>query len=138
MTIRMKIVTVVLLALLAAFPAAAWGPRGQAAIVSTAMNLLSKNGDAPLSRLAGDIKAGAAVSMSEIELSYPDLATSPLQAVESEMALLAAMRQSRVDAYFAYRMGVLGKVVAMITSPMRAAQVNYRNQYNSRPKPATT
>jgi tetratricopeptide (TPR) repeat protein len=94
------------------------------------MNLLSKNGDAPLSRLAGDIKAGAAVSMSEIELSYPDLATSPLQAVESEMALLAAMRQSRVDAYFAYRMGVLGKVVAMITSPMRAAQVNYRNQYN--------
>jgi tetratricopeptide (TPR) repeat protein len=130
MAIRTQILTAVALALLAAFPAAAWGPRTQAAIVSTAMNLLSKNGDAPLIRLSSEIKAGAAVSVSDIELSYPDLANNPLQAVESEMALLAAMRQSRVDAYYAYRMGVLGKVVAMITSPMRGAQINYRNQYN--------
>ncbi len=130
MAIRIKLVPVVVLAVLAAFPAAAWGPRSQAAIVSTAMNLLSKNGDAPLYRLAGEIRAGAAVSTSEVELSYSDLADSPLQAVESEMALLSAMRQNRVDAYYAYRMGVLGKVVAMITSPMRGAPVNYRNQYN--------
>ena len=130
MAIRMKTLPIVALALLAAFPAAAWGPRTQAAIVSTAMNLLSKNGDAPLIRLSGEIKAGAAVSMSELELSYPDLADNPLHAVESEMALLAAMRQSRVDAYYAYRMGVLGKVVAMITSPMRGAQVTQRNKYN--------
>ena len=130
MATRIQMVTVAVLMLLAALPATAWGPRGQAAIVSTAMQLLSKNGDAPLIRLSGDIKAGAAVSISELELSYPDLANNPLQAVESEMALLAAVHRDRVDAYYAYRMGVLGKVVAMITSPMRGAQVNHRNQYN--------
>ncbi len=130
MATRTHITLAVVLALLAALPAAAWGPRGQAAIVSTAMNLLSKNGDVPLVRLSAEIKAGAAISMSELEASYPDLSNNPLQAVESEMALLSAMRHSRVDAYYAYRMGVLGKAVAMISSPMRAAPVNLRNQYN--------
>ena len=129
MAIRMQLSLAVVLALLAAFPAAAWGPRGQAAIVSTAMNLLSKGGELPLVRLAGEIKEGAAVPMSELELSYPGLAANPLEAIASEMAVLSAMRQSRVDAYYAYRMGVLGKVVAMVTSPMRGAPINYRNQY---------
>ena len=130
MPIRLHTLAVLSLAALAAWPAAAWGPRSQAAIVNTAMNLLSKSGDAPLNRLSAEIKAGASVSMAELELTYPDLASNPLQAVESEMAVLAAMRQSRVDAYYAYRMGVLAKVVAMITSPMRTAPVTYRNGYN--------
>lgn len=130
MPIRVHTLAVVAVVLAAAWPAAAWGPRSQAAIVSTAMNLLSKSGEAPLNRLSAEIKAGAGVSMAELELTYPDLASNPLQAVESEMAVLAAMRQQRVDAYFAYRMGVLAKVVAIITSPMRTAPVTYRNNYN--------
>src|SRR5690606_7320146 len=53
----------------------------------------------------------------------------PVQAIESEMVLLRAMRGDKLDNYFAYRMGLLGKLVAQITAPMAESNPTYRNLY---------
>lgn len=118
-----------LLAFLFAAPAGAWGPRTQTAIVSTAAKLLSKSGDAPLQKLDTHIRAGVAAPLSEIEARYPGFAVEPVGAIEMEMALLSAARRGRVDAYFAYRMGMLGKMVGIVSAPMRDAQAMWRGKY---------
>ena len=59
----------------------------------------------------------------------PGATTNPIGAIESEMILLEAVRGDRVDPYFAYRLGVLGKLVARICSPLERADSTYRNLY---------
>lgn len=118
-----------LMAVIAAAPAGAWGPRTQSAIVTTAANLLSKSGEAPLQKLDIHIRAGAAAPSSEIEARYPGFAANPAGAVEMEMALLSSARRGRVDAYFAYRMGMLGKMICIVSAPMRDAQAMWREKY---------
>ena len=117
------------LPVLASAPAHAWGPRTEAAVVTTAMHLISKSGDAPLSRLEKEIMEGVKSPVNEIEIKYPNFYTDPVNAIEMEMGLLTAARGGRVDAYFAYRLGVLGKMVSMVSAPLRGAPVTQRTLY---------
>ncbi|HPU98116.1 MAG TPA: hypothetical protein PLO53_09205 [Candidatus Hydrogenedentes bacterium] len=117
--------------ILAAANAGAWGPRVQNAVVSTAFNLLSKNTAGELGRFRQDVLNGCAVSISEVERLYPQYSNDPHNAIMTEMALLSSARRGKFNAYFAYRLGLLGKMVAMYVAPMRGAQVTYRNLYYS-------
>lgn len=109
----------------------AWGPRARLSIVNTALHLLSREQSVPLTRLQNDIRAGASISNIALEELYPDMVNDPLRALENEMALLSAVKGARVDAYFAWRLGALGKLVARMTAPMRAADPATRQQYYS-------
>ena len=113
------------------FSAMAWGPRTQLGIVSTAMHIISRDGYVPLTKLNKEIQAGASVSQSEIEYLYPNLRTYAVDAIEAEMYLLQAVRRSRVDVYFAYRLGALGQLVANTTSPVHGINSIHKNSYFS-------
>ncbi len=120
---------VVLLCSVFAFTAAAWGPRAQTTLVLAAAHMLSKENAVPLTRLIDHIRSGADVSPTVFEQLMPDATKDPLRAIQDEMALLQTVRGSSIDPYMAYRLGVLGKLVARITSPMLTADPRYRNLY---------
>lgn len=124
-----KMLSAVLLLLLATSMSLAWGPRTQMAIVNTALNLMAREQNLPLTRLQNDIRAGVRCDEKVLENIYPDLATDPMRTIENEMALLTAVRQPKVDAYYAYRLGTLGRIVSAITAPMRDADSAERDQY---------
>ncbi|NLV42629.1 MAG: hypothetical protein GXY15_15570 [Candidatus Hydrogenedentes bacterium] len=122
--------TVLAAALVLAAPAAnAWGPRTQTAIVTTAAKLVSKAGNAPISKMDEHILAGVALPLSEITARHPEFATDPVSVIEQEMALLSAARRGRVDVYFAHRLGILGKMICAVTAPLAGAEVTWRNMY---------
>lgn len=123
-----KILLAALLAA-AALPAAAWGPKTQLAISTAAMHLLSKEGNLPLARMGDSVRRGAMESQETVNQLYPDMIAGPIQAIEAEMVLLKNMRGETLDNYFAYRMGLLGKLVAQVTAPMAEANGTYRNLY---------
>ncbi len=112
-----------------AAPAGAWGPKTQLAIVTNALHLLSKTSNIPLERLERHLRDGAMVSLSGLERIYPRIEDDPTAAIESEMYLLETAQSGRVDPYFAFRLGTLGKLVAEAVSPMRGENASYRNLY---------
>lgn len=124
-----KILTALLLTAAMALPASAWGPKTQLAISTAAMHLISKEGNLPLSKMSDSVRKGAMESQATVLAMYPDMLSGPIQAIETEMVLLKAMRGDKLDNYFAYRMGLLGKLVAQITAPMADANPTYRNLY---------
>lgn len=107
----------------------AWGPRAQLSIVNMAQHLVSREQNIPLTRRQSEIRDGASISVVELEELHPDVRTDPLLAVESEIALLSAAKGTRLDAYFAWRLGALGKMVSRITAPMATADPDLRAQY---------
>lgn len=109
--------------------AAAWGPRVQLTIVNTALQLISRERNLPLTRLQNDVRAGAEISPMALEELFPDAQTDSLRAIENEMALLTAARGEVIDAYFAWRLGALGKLVSRVTAPMTTAASDLRMQY---------
>lgn len=122
----------ILAALLAAtllLPAMAWGPKTQLAISTTATHLISKEANIPLNKMAESVQRGASEPQAVLLQLYPDMLSGPVQAIESEMLLLKAVRGDKLDHYFAYRLGVLGKLVAQTTAPMLEANATYRNLY---------
>jgi len=118
-----------LLAVTLAAPALAWGPKAQLAISTTALHLLSKEGNIPLLKMGDSVRHGAAESQSALLALYPDMLSGPIQTIEGEMLLLKAARGEMLDNYFAYRMGALGKLVAQITAPLSTADATFRNLY---------
>ncbi|MCK5862279.1 MAG: hypothetical protein KAH38_07330, partial [Candidatus Hydrogenedentes bacterium] len=124
-----KIVSVVMTFFLGATVCFAWGPRTQMAIVNTALNLVSREQGFPLTKLQNDIRAGVRVDDKVLAVLYPDLPMDTLRAIENEIALLTAVRRPTVDAYYAYRLGVLGKIVGSMTAPMRDADAIERDKY---------
>lgn len=124
-----KNMIVVILGLSLMLPATAWGPKTQLAISTAAMHLVSKEGNLPLAKMGDSVRRGAMESQATMTRMYPDMFSGPVQAIESEMLLLKTMRGTRLDNYFAYRMGLLGKLVAQTTSPMATANPSYRNLY---------
>ena len=112
-------------------PAFAWGPKASVAIVSTASRLISKESGVPLANLDKDVRRGAGTSQSEIANLISGADINPVNAIESEMYLLQAVRGSRVDPYYAYRLGVLGALVADVTSPLYGANPTYRKSYDA-------
>lgn len=112
-------------------PAWAWGPKTRVAIVTTAARLLSKESGANLTRLERDIRTGASISPSELANLIPIAATDTVGAIETEMYLLQAVGRGRVDPYLAYRLGVLGNLVAQATAPLADAEPAIRDLYYS-------
>ncbi len=119
----------ILLALCCAITAAAWGPRVQLAVVNTSLHLISREENLPLTTLQEDIRSGAQVSPITMEELFPDIENDPVRAIENEMALLSAVRGKRMDAYFAWRLGALGKLISRATAPMSTADPALRSQY---------
>lgn len=109
--------------------AAAWGPRTSTTISSAAGSLLNEAGVAGLSARQRDIVRGASLSREELEALVPLAASDPLAAITQEMFLLQAVRGQGIDAYFAYRLGVLGQLVARYTAPLAEANSVLREQY---------
>jgi len=129
---RMRIIGLVAGLTVAVAPFAdAWGPKASVAIVTTASRLISKESSVPLANLDKDIRRGAAISSNDLAGLIRDADVNPLNAIETQMYLLQAVRGSRVDPYFAYRLGVLGKLVAEVTSPLYGADPTYEAQYHT-------
>lgn len=112
-----------------AHPAAAWGPNAERTIVNTAMQLYAKEQNVPLNLRAKDLQQGAAVTEEKLAELLPALAAGPVHAIEAEMALLRTVYGNNLDPYFAYRLGVLGKLVAQLTAPLRDAEPAIRDSY---------
>jgi tetratricopeptide (TPR) repeat protein len=110
-------------------PAGAWGPRAQISIVDTAARVISQGGSIPLKNLGNQVRDGAALPSSDVQALIPLAQTDPIGAIENEMYLLQAIRGDRVDPYFAYRLGVLGQLVASVTAPLASRGPTYRNLY---------
>lgn len=126
---RTRICLAMILILVSSGPALAWGPKTQLAILNSASYLLSKEGNIPINRLTKELRAGAMASTTELKAAYPDLETNPVNAIESEMYLLQAVRGPKIDPYFVYRLGVLGQLVAEVSAPLRETNATYRNLY---------
>ncbi|MBI4556582.1 MAG: hypothetical protein HY706_03280 [Candidatus Hydrogenedentes bacterium] len=129
MKTRTTILTVLLCTAFLGLPGWAWGPRAQLAVVLTAARMTSKEANIPLVNLERDLRNGASVSSETVRVQYPDAERDPAGAIEAEMYLLQAMRSQRIDPYFAYRLGVLGKLVAQATAPLARGNPTYRNLY---------
>jgi tetratricopeptide (TPR) repeat protein len=108
---------------------AAWGPRTTTTINGAAAGVLNEAGVVSLSARQRDIVLGAAVGNDELLSIIPTAQGDPIGAISQEMYLLQAVRGQGVDAYFAYRMGVLGKLVASTTAPMATTDRIVREQY---------
>lgn len=109
--------------------AQAWNERTESAIVSNAVHLLSKEDNIPLRRQEKEVRAGLQLSDAEMETLHPGYSSNPLMAIENEVYLLQSVRGDRVDAYLAYRLGILGKMVANVTAPMQNAPTSLQDQY---------
>lgn len=126
-----SIAVVAVLAVCLTPDASAWGPKATVSIVTTAARLISKETGVPLANLDKDIRRGASLSRDERAALIPGGDVNPLNSIESQMYLLQAVRGSRVDPYFAYRLGVLGSLVADVTAPMYEADPTYRERYHA-------
>jgi len=115
--------------LVSAQPALAWGPKTQIAVATTALSLLAKQSNTPFTRLRAAVQEGASLNEDALARMFPEFASNPVAAVEGEMFLLQAVGTQKVDAYFAFRMGALAKVVSRLTEPLQDADPNYRNLY---------
>ncbi|GMW00986.1 MAG: hypothetical protein AMXMBFR84_21230 [Candidatus Hydrogenedentota bacterium] len=123
------IVTALVSVVLGTGVAHAWGPLGDSAVVSAGVRLVADDTKIPLQNLMRDIQAGSSVGSQEMVRLIPNADVSPISAIESEMHLLRAVRGDRVDPYFAYRLGVLGKLVAGVTTPLVTSESPVKNVY---------
>lgn len=111
-------------------PAYAWGPSTQLSIVTTSVHVLSQERQIPLARLESYVLEGARISEMELKALYPAYDLNPIDTIEREIYLLQSVRGNRVDPYFAYRLGALGKLVARLAAPMSSARSDLRQQYS--------
>ncbi|HIJ66156.1 MAG TPA: hypothetical protein HPP77_09425, partial [Candidatus Hydrogenedentes bacterium] len=119
----------VLAVVVPAATAGAWGPRARLAIVDTATHILAREERIPLNNLERSILDGASVPAGALTTLCPHAETDPIRAIEAEMGLLQRMYRGRVDPYLAFRLGVLGKLVAQVSAPMATAGATYGNLY---------
>lgn len=109
--------------------AAAWGAKTQRAIVSTAVHVLSYENDLALKSLNKDFVAGGSVSQEELNRMFPGYERAAIKTIENEMNLLGSVRGESLDGYLAYRLGLLGQLVARLTSPMEGESPAIRESY---------
>jgi tetratricopeptide (TPR) repeat protein len=107
----------------------AWGPATQQAITTTAAHVISNNGVARLAKLEKDVRDGASASPETIAKLYPGYAQDPVRFIESEMYLLDSVRNDIIDPYYAYRLGMLGRLTAALTAPLINADRSVRDKY---------
>ena len=107
----------------------AWGPQAQVAIVTTAAEVISKQEGILLSNLRSDIRDGASVGTNQLSDLMPGWEANPTVSLQTQMDLLQAMRAERIDPYYAFRLGVLGKMAARLSAPLADARPAYRDLY---------
>ncbi|MFP4501645.1 MAG: tetratricopeptide repeat protein [Candidatus Hydrogenedentota bacterium] len=112
-------------------PAAAWGPKAELTIVDFALNLLSSEADLPLKRKQREIRQGVMISQEKLADRQSAFNSNLARAIASEMYLLERVGRNGFDIYFAYRLGGLGKMVAMAASPMQEAPAVFRAAYDT-------
>lgn len=110
-------------------PAAAWGPVAQTSMTTAAAHVLSRDDYYPVTRLLRYIRDGSAVSEELQAEMHPLFAIDRVGAIQREMSLLESVRGDRVDPYFAYRLGVLGRLVVQATAPLARADTPVRARY---------
>ncbi len=113
----------------AAQSAFAWGPQAQVAIVSTAAEVITKQEGILLANLKADIRDGASIGSSQLNNLMPGWDSNPLISLQAQMDLLQAMRGERIDPYYAFRLGVLGKMAARLSAPLSQSSPVYRDLY---------
>lgn len=129
--VNTTIILAVLCCSVAAPCAVAWSPKTEVTLVDFALNLMSKQGNFPLKPKQEVIREGASTPTDQILQQYPALATDPARAIDAEMNILQAAGQAGFDTYFAYRLGVLGKMVTMTTTPLRDVSAMFRDRYET-------
>ncbi len=122
---------IAVLAIILAPDAMAWGPKAKLAITASAARLLTREGTVPLSNLERDVQRGANAPGAVLSQQIPNADADPLTAIQSEMTLLQAVRGDRVDPYFAYRLGLLGSLVAQTTTPLSDAEPGIKALYEN-------
>lgn len=107
---------------LVAFDAAAWGPRAQRAITSTAMQMIRRTYSsafkATTENFDQDVINGALAGLSGLR-DTAGLTTDEriMNRISSEMQLLREVRKYSPGSYFSYRMGVLSTMTADLFLP---------------------
>jgi tetratricopeptide (TPR) repeat protein len=99
-------------------PANAWGPTARTAIVAAGTHLLGQDSSFTLSRSLKNVMQGAELPDEEFNKRFPLYAVDPVGAIQREMVLLQTMKSNRIDPYYAFRLGVLGRMVAGATAPL--------------------
>lgn len=122
---------VALIMLAIARPAFAWGPVARASLTSMGVHILSQDGSIPLKKLQTYVHQGARLTERERRELFPTFEFDSVHVIENEMYLLQSLRGERVDPYFAYRLGVLGSLVAQATGPMVAANPRHAARYDA-------
>lgn len=131
MTRMLKLEAVIFLVVLAAEPVAAWSPKTQLSLVDFALNLLSAERNLPLKQRQREIREGAMIGEDQLHAEHPDLEADPVRAVEAEIYLLQVAGRGGFDTYYAYRLGVLGKMIAGAVTPLRTAPAMFRERYGT-------
>lgn len=96
----------------------AWGPTARTAIVAAGTHLLGQDAAFTLSRSLKNVMAGAELSDEEFNKQFPLFAVDKVGAIQREMILLQTMKSDRIDPYYAFRLGVLGRMVADASAPL--------------------
>ena len=97
--------------------AKAWGPESQVAIVSAGTRLLGQDSAFNLHQMLRYVVQGASMAPDRQKALYASFDVDPVAAIQREMILMASVRGDRIDPYYAYRLGGLGKLVAQATAP---------------------
>ena len=108
----------------------AWGSANARAIVSTAARLAEREGVMSLGALRDETQKGGAIGDRELAGRFPGFDQDPANAVEMQMVLLQSVKGERIDPYFAYRLGILGSMVARASAPLFGAPPSLQQQYN--------
>lgn len=116
---------------LTAFSASAWGPNTQSSLVSASAQVISQNGRIPLLKLQQHVRQGATIDAETQAEMYPQFAVDPVAAIQREMYLLQSVKDSKLDPYFAFRLGALGKMVVQTMAPLPDAKRSIRERYYS-------
>ncbi len=110
-------------------PAFAWGSDAQVSIASTGVSVASQDMSIPLNKLDRFTREGARIGRSETQELFPNFDIDPIGTIEEEMYLLQAVKGDRIDPYYMYRIGALGKLIAIATAPLAHDGSPYRDRY---------
>jgi len=109
--------------------ASAWGPVTQTSITTAAAHVLARDDEYPLTKLLRYVRQGAEVSPAVQNEMHPLFEIDHVGAIQREMFLLQSVRGDRVDPYFVYRLGVLGKLVVQASAPLANSSTRVRDRY---------
>lgn len=112
-----------------ALPATAWGPDTQRTVVSSAGHVFSRNSSIPLTNLIDYVNMGANISRAEDDVLFSGFEIDPVRTMQREIFLLQGIKSSRVDPYFAFRLGALGKKITEFMAPMQGEDPAIRDTY---------